>query len=590
MGSAEAHASSPVTAAPHWSSAPHEQAYNLCLSEMRHYQDDDTMVLVLSQRAGDVQEAEYPVPMEQDTSELLEDEDDDVLAGYAQAATRLLKPSPQSDLDEHNINVSLASTAPYKYDDVSHERFVNATYEAIIPEAAAHVDRDTSEYKPAEVYEEIVNQAEPPVQRGRNSRSASRESNDSTDQSSINGDKYSRSAAEAYENMINHVDPSADKSPDNRAADRAYMSMMNHVGPTVERETDSRSAAQAYEDMVNHAAPVYETTDTPSSSQAFDAPENQSEPLVEGGPDKSAAAQAYESIISHSEVHVDRRSEWRPAAQPDKPVQPFFSQAPAASSDRHVHSAVDRHTEKHTAAQPEQPVQPFFPQSIAEPDPQEILISSPGPPRSSAMRRSSRHDAHMRARIASLDTSNLSTYSAATLRRLAKDLGLSNTYKLSKSELVVQLVSEIILANMSRGWGAPEVAHGAVDEFAEDDGYSSSDDEDSTVYKFSEGRHDVSVEQVVPQGTLQRGRDSAQRLTLERGGEAAAALTHDAYPGRSSSVPEWQQHDVDADFESMSKLSMTELQKMCEDMRIEGWASMRKFEMISRLLMDVYEI
>ena len=40
----------------------------------------------------------------------------------------------------------------------------------------------------------------------------------------------------------------------------------------------------------------------------------------------------------------------------------------------------------------------------------------------------------------------------------------------------------------------------------------------------------------------------------------------------------------------MSKLSMSELQQMCEDMKIEGWSRMRKFEMISRLLMDVYEI
>lgn len=41
---------------------------------MRHYLDDDTMVLVLSQRAGAVQEAEYPVPLEQDTSEILDAE------------------------------------------------------------------------------------------------------------------------------------------------------------------------------------------------------------------------------------------------------------------------------------------------------------------------------------------------------------------------------------------------------------------------------------------------------------------------------------------------------------------------------------
>jgi hypothetical protein len=207
-------------------------------------------------------------------------------------------------------------------------------------------------------------------------------------------------------------------------------------------------------------------------------------------------------------------------------------------------------------------------------------------PRNSAMRRSSRRDAHMKARIATLDTSNLSTYSSGTLRRLAKDIGLSNTYKLSKSELVVQLVSEIILANMSLGWGVPEVSQGVLLEVPEDDGYSSSDDEDATVYKFSErsgAHHEVSVERALPQDKLQRGRDAVERLQLDREGENAS---HSGGARRESGA----QVDVDSDFEHMSKLSMTELQQMCEDMGIEGWASMRKFEMISRLLSVVYEI
>jgi hypothetical protein len=75
VSSAEARASTTAhAAAAHRIAAQPEHAYNLCLSEMRHYQDDDTMVLVLSQRAGAVQEAEYPVPLEQDTSEILDAE------------------------------------------------------------------------------------------------------------------------------------------------------------------------------------------------------------------------------------------------------------------------------------------------------------------------------------------------------------------------------------------------------------------------------------------------------------------------------------------------------------------------------------
>lgn len=41
---------------------------------MRHYKDEDTMVLILSQNSTPAEEAEYPVPLEQDTSELLDAE------------------------------------------------------------------------------------------------------------------------------------------------------------------------------------------------------------------------------------------------------------------------------------------------------------------------------------------------------------------------------------------------------------------------------------------------------------------------------------------------------------------------------------
>lgn len=41
---------------------------------MRHYKDEDTMVLILSQNSAPAEEAEYPVPLEQDTSELLDAE------------------------------------------------------------------------------------------------------------------------------------------------------------------------------------------------------------------------------------------------------------------------------------------------------------------------------------------------------------------------------------------------------------------------------------------------------------------------------------------------------------------------------------
>jgi hypothetical protein len=198
----------------------------------------------------------------------------------------------------------------------------------------------------------------------------------------------------------------------------------------------------------------------------------------------------------------------------------------------------------------------------------------------------------MQARIARLDTSNLSTYSVPTLRRLAKDMGLSNTARLSKSELVVQLVSEIILANMALGWGVPEVAQGVLaDDGDADNGYSSSDDEDATVYRFSDARGhvEVEVEDALPPGVLQRGRESARRVSRDFSGSAVTGIASPPSPV-AARISAAHQLDVDADFESLSKLSMSELQTLCEDLAIEGWASMRKFEMISALLLDVYEI
>lgn len=214
----------------------------------------------------------------------------------------------------------------------------------------------------------------------------------------------------------------------------------------------------------------------------------------------------------------------------------------------------------------------------------------------------------MQARIARLDTSNLSGYSVPTLRRLAKDMGLSNIARLSKSELVVQLVSEIILANMTLGWGVPEVSHEVLADSGEDkDGYYSSDDEDATVYRFSGSaggsRAVVQVEDALPQGKLARGRESVRRLSRDyesihgrapaaagngqrqrQAAAPAAAGNGHGGGGSSGSV------DVDADFESLSKLDMSQLQQLCEDIGMDGWAHMRKFEMISALLLDVYEI
>lgn len=265
--------------------------------------------------------------------------------------------------------------------------------------------------------------------------------------------------------------------------------------------------------------------------------------------------------------------------------------------------------------------------------------------RNSAMRRSSRRDAHMQTRIANLDTSNLSHYSLPTLQRLAKDMGLSNFGRLSKSELVVQLVAEIILANMTLGWSVPEVAHGHLDEADGDEaeregeaaqplsaraGSRGSGSPRSgsrlagsprTVYRFGksydsedEGHDsDVEVTPEVPPDTAQRGQDVFSRIKqwLPFGGAGGPAAAHDrtgahvqqrasegrqgekAQPGQSRLVTGAAQvslggANVEDDFESLSALSMNKLQELCEDLGVEGWQRMRKYEMVGALLMDVY--
>lgn len=269
------------------------------------------------------------------------------------------------------------------------------------------------------------------------------------------------------------------------------------------------------------------------------------------------------------------------------------------------------------------------------------------------MRRSSRRDAHMQARIAKLDTSNLSHYSLPTLQRLAKDMGLSNYSRLSKSELVVQLVAEIILANMSLGWSVPEVAHGHLDEeeheaHAEGEGPGSGLQQTTfhqsstppsaaqpaashrpgapgsgsprTVYRFgdsydSEDEHDmgsdVEVEPEVSPETVQRGRDMFSRLkqwlpkfgAAPVGEQSSSAVAGQGLSsgGQSSTARPLQRHivsggknvalggaNVEQDFECLSALSMSQLQELCEDLGVEGWQRMRKYEMVGALLMDVY--
>lgn len=250
--------------------------------------------------------------------------------------------------------------------------------------------------------------------------------------------------------------------------------------------------------------------------------------------------------------------------------------------------------------------------------------------RNSAMRRSSRRDAHMQARIAKLDTSNLSHYSLPTLQRLAKDMNLSNYSRLSKSELVVQLVAEIILANMSLGWSVPEVAHGHLDE---EEGAAGDEVERSsrlarparshsprsgspgagTVYRFGGsydsvdergGASDVEVEEEVSAETLQRGQDMFSRLQQwlpKFGGASAHSAGHESgrVPGHAagpvkrpvltgSGQVALGGDNVEQDFESLSALSMSQLQELCEDLGVEGWSRMRKHEMVGALLMDVY--
>lgn len=250
----------------------------------------------------------------------------------------------------------------------------------------------------------------------------------------------------------------------------------------------------------------------------------------------------------------------------------------------------------------------------------------------------------MQARIANLDTSNLSHYSLPTLQRLAKDMGLSNFSRLSKSELVVQLVAEIILANMTLGWTVPEVAHGHLDEDGGEEGapgevgehvHSRSGSQrpgsqravsplsgsPRTVYRFGDSydtededcASDVEVSPEVPPETVQRGQDVFSRIKhwLPFGG-ARESQSHSDHsdthvqqissenrpggrvqPSTSRLVTGAAQIslggvNVEKDFESLSALSMNQLQELCEDLGVQGWQRMRKYEMVGALLMDVY--
>ena len=48
--------------------------------------------------------------------------------------------------------------------------------------------------------------------------------------------------------------------------------------------------------------------------------------------------------------------------------------------------------------------------------------------------------------------------------------------------------------------------------------------------------------------------------------------------------------DVDIDFESLASLPMAELQELCETLRIRDWPRMRKCDMVTALLEEVYGV
>lgn len=105
-------------------------------------------------------------------------------------------------------------------------------------------------------------------------------------------------------------------------------------------------------------------------------------------------------------------------------------------------------------------------------------------------RRSSRRDAPMQARIARMDTSNLSTYSLPTLRRLSKDMHLEGYMHLTKAELVVRIVAEMLITSKgyqdaTTGWGGRQ---GTVQELRRTVKPSARALRNQVVYRFGGAR------------------------------------------------------------------------------------------------------
>eukprot|EP00892_Ulva_mutabilis_P010744 jgi/Ulvmu1/8041/UM004_0278.1 len=798
--------------------------YNLSLSEMRHYKDEDTMVLILSQNNTPAEEAEYPVPMEHDTSELLDAEDDDTLAGYAEVASRLVRPSPlQLPMDEDDTRG--AARRLFYDDDVRHEEFSNHTYEADSPgtngatrhdhpKGATHSHgspRDASgffdtsqasnadpEWSPADpiVHDQPwMADGQDAIQNDHtagtngsarhNDRNGNRSPSSRAGRSAAAETSQSRGRAfspsgpggRAWPKVHNgsiHRSPRAHNgaSADDGDIPKAFyhpstsgpVRVSNGAGPASLREARSEQRRAAGRDMRGVSPPA----GAPAPDMPEDVPpKDEPQPPTDAEPrgffdqrqgnvsnDATPAVSGVESIPTDVQPSLDARhgepvdsadvlpnvNTDYPAAPVDAPpdpyspadVRPFFSSQPPAGVSNPVlryqseeddipdpeesfftvnptlpsgyKASIPAHYPRRPVPKPppgikrstdssrkdvletEFPDTPPSPrqkreqhasteaeerslsEAVAAEDPRngsdKILesqddhasrsfaraVSHSSLPsampehsvrrgassqRNSAMRRSSRRDAHMQTRIANLDTSNLSHYSLPTLQRLAKDMGLSNYSRLSKSELVVQLVAEIILANMHLGWSVPEVAHGHLDEEEDAEGHAVSDTADhsvrqhvplqsgsqrsrspspGTVYRFGgsydsederDAGSDVEVEPEVSPEAVQRGQDLFSRLKqwlpkLGRGpAGSSGAVVAEGHGGGPSHAPKRTVRmgsgevalggeNVEQDFECLSALSMSQLQELCEDLGVDGWPRMRKYEMVGALLMDVY--
>jgi hypothetical protein len=333
----------------------------------------------------------------------------------------------------------------------------------------------------------------------------------------------------------------------------------------------------------------------------------------------------------------------------------------------------------------------------------------------------------MQARIARMDTSNLSTYSLPTLRRLSNDMHLEGYMHLSKAELVVRIVAEMLISSKgdqdaSTGWGGRQrgvqelrrtvkpsacaLRNQVVYRFRGAGGAAAGNDEpaaerevlaadhllahaDRALVKLPQGVrqawvayqdqqsarvgrtdghlvHDQLADEMltVPApvvhfldsddpdgGALQGGfvsaalsnnkcnGDSAGASQRSNGRSASAAylvngngssmgkgnalsdarngnrkgnnlsrlssvehivcaVPHDSASARGNSVSghmsarttDAQEADIEQEFESLAKLPMEDLQELCDDMGIVDWPTMRKCDMVSALLSDLYGV